>query len=161
MNKKTLIIILIIDVLVMIGAGGYIVMQLGSRQNINAIIRSRPAVQQQAGVRASAQQRSATSAVGKPASVAMKQSAAARRILFTYRNSKPAAVSVSGDFTNWKAVPMTKGANHVWSVSLPLEPGDFCYGYQVDGRFILDPNNPRSVKNDRGIRCSFLLVKPK
>ncbi|MCB4757362.1 MAG: glycogen-binding domain-containing protein [Elusimicrobia bacterium] len=74
-----------------------------------------------------------------------------RRILFTYRNSKPKGVEIVGSFNNWKPLRMKKGANYIWSTMIPLEPGDYTYNYLVDGKVVRDPNNPRTAPEGRSL----------
>ncbi|HOW28327.1 MAG TPA: glycogen-binding domain-containing protein [Elusimicrobiota bacterium] len=78
-------------------------------------------------------------------------SSSPRRILFTYRNSKPRVVEIVGSFNNWKPLRMKRGANHVWSAMVTLDPGDYTYNYIADGKVIRDPNNPRTAPEGRSL----------
>jgi predicted carbohydrate-binding protein with CBM48 len=56
--------------------------------------------------------------------------------------SAPSAQSVelSGDFTNWKPVPLVRGAGGVWSISLPLAAGTHRVNARIDsGPWIVPP----------------------
>jgi enterochelin esterase family protein len=63
----------------------------------------------------------------------------------TFRLSAPAAQKVSirgGDIPNSSTRGvMTKGADGVWSVTIPLDPGAYRYTYNVDGLSVVDPRN--------------------
>ena len=72
---------------------------------------------------------------GKPAIV--------NGVLFTYKNRKAAAVSISGNFSSWKPAKMTRGKDGVWFYF--LSNNDFTgrveYKFNVDGLWTEDPNN--------------------
>jgi predicted carbohydrate-binding protein with CBM48 len=56
--------------------------------------------------------------------------------------SAPSAQSVelSGDFTNWKPVPLVRGTGGVWSIELPLAAGTHRVNARIDGgRWIVPP----------------------
>jgi enterochelin esterase family protein len=62
------------------------------------------------------------------------------------------------DFDSNMQIPMTKGANGIWSVTLgPLNPSPYLYNIQIDGRSIPDPNNFRIFSGQK-YRKSILLV---
>jgi enterochelin esterase family protein len=47
-----------------------------------------------------------------------------------------------------KGVPMVKGADGVWSVTLgPFQPGVYGYGFLIDGVLTTDPRNPLSCES--------------
>lgn len=97
----------------------------------------------------------AAPAASEPSPAVSAADAGTRRILFTYRNSKPRRVEIIGAFNNWTPEPLRRGANHVWSISIPLAPGDYTYAYLVDGNVVRDPNNARTSEGR-----SLLTVKP-
>jgi hypothetical protein len=51
------------------------------------------------------------------------------------------AVSLAGDFNGWRpeTTPLTRGADGVWMVQLPLQRGTFSYSFVVDGKWVEDP----------------------
>jgi len=50
------------------------------------------------------------------------------------------SVEVSGDFTNWKAVALVRGAGGAWSITLPLARGTHRVNARIDGgRWIVPP----------------------
>ncbi|GAB3167380.1 esterase [Telluribacter humicola] len=56
---------------------------------------------------------------------------------------KASEVTVSGDFSPGKPLPLTKGASGVWTVTTgPLRPDYYTYTLMVDGVRTVDPKNP-------------------
>ena len=64
-------------------------------------------------------------------------------ILFTYRDRAAKAVALAGEFNGWSptANPMTRGDDELWSVVVPLKPGEQPYKFVVDGTWFADPEN--------------------
>lgn len=64
-------------------------------------------------------------------------------IQFTYTDANAKSVCWAGAFNGWNATanPMTKGANGVWSVVLPLPAGEQQYKFVVDTQWFADPEN--------------------
>ncbi len=84
-----------------------------------------------------------------------------RNILFQYRSRKARNVSVIGDFNDWTPQSLTKEKNYVWKITMTLEPDKYLYNYLVDGKVILDPYNRKSEPNtSRGFKSSVLELKP-
>lgn len=81
-------------------------------------------------------------------------------IEFTYENPDAEKVSVAGDFNDWstEANPMTKGENGVWRTSIEIPAGKYEYKFVVDGNYITDPNNPKTVPDPYGGENSLLVV---
>jgi hypothetical protein len=62
------------------------------------------------------------------------------------------------DFNGWKAVPMTKGSDGVWTATVPLSAGTHAYKFLVNGKdWMFDPDNPNRTKAD-GIENSAVDV---
>ena len=63
----------------------------------------------------------------------------------------PAAlqVSLAGDFNNWdlKAMPMRKGPDGVWHLSVALKPGRHEYRFFADGAWQDDPAAQQRIAN--------------
>lgn len=77
--------------------------------------------------------------------------AAQAPVSFTYTDPKAKSVQIAGDFNAWtKPFPMAKKGD-VWtrSFGLPAD-GRIEYKFVVDGRWILDPANPKSIDNGVG-----------
>jgi len=78
-------------------------------------------------------------------------------ILFTYKNRDAQDVMIAGSFSKWESIPMNRSRQGVWyfflknrKLSLKIE-----YKYNVDGIWIMDPQN--NWKSDDG-NGSFLSV---
>jgi hypothetical protein len=72
------------------------------------------------------------------------------------------AVSLVGDFNDWdeSATPMApRGADGIWSVTVPLAPGRYQYSFLVDGvTWVADPGAPRALEDDFGRPNSVVTV---
>ena len=72
----------------------------------------------------------------------------------TFRFKAPAAttVSLAGDFTDWqkRAIPMQKGKDGIWLVTVELMPGKHNYRFIVDGEWRDDPDCSLRVPNPYG-----------
>ncbi len=86
-----------------------------------------------------------------------------RTVTFRIRFPQATTVTLTGDWLatpqtpTGGAVPMTKDADGVWSVtSAPLEPTGHLYFFTVDGQAIADPINPRMKLR---VRTSASLVE--
>ncbi|HEX6463591.1 MAG TPA: alpha/beta hydrolase-fold protein [Vicinamibacterales bacterium] len=86
-----------------------------------------------------------------------------RTVTFRIRFPQASTVTLTGDWLatpqtpTGGAVPMTKGADGVWTVtSDPLEPTVHLYFFTVDGQAIADPINPRMKLR---VRTSASLVE--
>lgn len=159
-DKRVYLSILIADLFVM--AGAFFVLQdrwrLAHLLNVSpagapSFSPQAPAEPEEARPSQEQPRSNASSALRAPRSAAE----APRHILFAYRHSKPTRVELIGSFNGWKPRPMKKGADHVWSLNVPLSPGDYTYNFVVDGRVIRDPNNRRTAAEGR----SLLTVKPR
>jgi anti-sigma factor RsiW len=64
-------------------------------------------------------------------------------VTMNLRAPKAHQVSVAGTFNKWKtdANVLTKQENGVWTISIPLKPGEYSYMFVVDGKaWVTDPN---------------------
>jgi 1,4-alpha-glucan branching enzyme len=72
----------------------------------------------------------------------------------TFRFSSPEAMSVLlvGDFTHWqqRGIPMQKGKDGIWVVTVELPPGKHTYRFIVDGDWRDDPECTLRVPNPYG-----------
>lgn len=72
------------------------------------------------------------------------------------------SVTLAGDFNNWNvsAHPMIYDSPlDIWTITLPLEPGQYEYKFYVDGRvWWNDPSAPK-VPNVWGSENSYLDVE--
>jgi 1,4-alpha-glucan branching enzyme len=72
----------------------------------------------------------------------------------TFQLNAPEATKVllAGDFTDWqkRAIPLKKGNDGVWIVTVQLAPGTHNYLFMVDGEWREDPECPTRVPNPYG-----------
>jgi hypothetical protein len=79
-------------------------------------------------------------------------------ILFTYFGLRNEEVSVCGNFSNWRCIPMKKNKFGVFHVLVPTEFYDrkeqqmrkFEYKFQVDNIFEFDPENQNKISDGSG-----------
>lgn len=64
------------------------------------------------------------------------------KIHFEYKNSSAKTVSLTGSFTRWKEIKMTK-QNGVWRSEVYILPGRYLYHFVVSGKKTLDPARPK------------------
>lgn len=65
-----------------------------------------------------------------------------KTLTLRYRAPDADSVKASGNFPG-SPVPMTKGGDGIWSVTLgPLAPNMYFYSFNVDGISVIDPSNP-------------------
>jgi anti-sigma factor RsiW len=86
------------------------------------------------------------------------------RVIVTMNLYAPEAdrVTVAGTFNKWKtdANALRKGENGYWTISLPLQPGDYTYMFVVDGRaWVTDPNAQTYRDDGFGNKNAVLRVK--
>ena len=65
---------------------------------------------------------------------------------FTYRHKSANAVSLIGDFSDWKSIPMEKKEDSFF-LWIPLKDGEYRYKFIVDGEEKLDPANPQKERD--------------
>ncbi len=82
--------------------------------------------------------------------------------VFTFYAADAKKVEIAGDFNNW--VSSTEGQMEniekgVWARVLHLEPGKYRYKFVVDGKWIIDPKNPKIERDLSGNVNSLLEIK--
>lgn len=70
-------------------------------------------------------------------------------------------VELPGDFNGWQGEKTPMIMDTSYSATLELYPGNYAYQISVDGKYMLDPNNPETRSNGMGGYNSILNVKPK
>ena len=61
---------------------------------------------------------------------------------FRYKAPDATSVELMGEWNGWKAVPMTKGDDGVWTVKVSLSTGTHAYKFLVNGSdWVFDPDN--------------------
>lgn len=87
-----------------------------------------------------------------------------KKYLFTYKpKGKPKKVNLFGQFNSWDRgnLPMDDSdGNGVYEIGIPLDPGRYEYKFFVDGKELIDPNNPVKVPNGLGDFNSILIIEP-
>jgi anti-sigma-K factor RskA len=71
-------------------------------------------------------------------------------------------VAVAGTFNKWKADThiLTRQENGVWTVSIPLKPGEYSYMFIVDGKaWVTDPNAETYRDDGFGNRNAVMRVR--
>jgi len=76
-----------------------------------------------------------------------------REVLFTFEAPGHAKVQIAGDFNNW--TPQRLDFNelqdqHVWKMAICLRPGTYQYKYLVDGSWVHDPENNKTIDDFLG-----------
>ena len=81
---------------------------------------------------------------------------------FTLRGFKNAkSVMLAGDFNEWRERDIwMKQTADGWQITYALGPGNYQYKFIVDGKWIIDPQNPKVVTGEGGHSNSFLVVAP-
>ncbi len=71
-------------------------------------------------------------------------------------------VNLFGTFNGWNRnnLPMKADANGVYHIAVPLEAGRYEYKFFVDGKELIDPNNPVKTPNGMGDFNSVLEMSP-
>jgi 1,4-alpha-glucan branching enzyme len=81
-------------------------------------------------------------------------------VLFRISAQGAAAVAVVGDFNGWDPArgAMSKTANGWWEVHLTIEPGQYQYGFVIDGEHVPPPNPYATVEDGFGGLNGLLVV---
>lgn len=84
------------------------------------------------------------------------------QVLFRYVDPAATAksVKVNGNFNNWVELPMTQVSAGVWELQAPLQPGEYNYGFLVDGNWTVDPLNRDRTVDEFGNPLSVVNVVP-
>jgi len=68
-------------------------------------------------------------------------------------------VNIAGDFNAWEMTTLAlRKTDSVWKITLELKPGAYQYKFLVDGEWVNDPNNVRTVPNQFGSLNNVLEV---
>lgn len=61
---------------------------------------------------------------------------------FRYKAPDATTVELMGEWNGWKAVPMAKGDDGVWTAKVELATGTHAYKFLVNGKdWLFDPDN--------------------
>lgn len=78
---------------------------------------------------------------------------------FRYKAPDAKGVELMGEWNGWKAIPMTKGDDGVWTAKVTLSTGTFAYKFLVNGTdWVLDPDNSAKKSVD-GVENSAVEIK--
>mgnify|MGYP000592535640 CR=1 FL=1 len=82
-----------------------------------------------------------------------------RFVEFSLKMPKARSVKLAGDFNKWNAdkLPLSKNGSR-WKTILTLPVGSYKYLYKIDGKFVLDPLNPKTTYHNSR-KVSLLIVK--
>ncbi len=72
--------------------------------------------------------------------------------------NEPQKVCIAGDFTQWQAVRMRKQKDGSYVLAVPLPKGAYQYKFQVDGNWLLDPDNHANTLNPYGTLNSLIEI---
>ncbi len=83
-------------------------------------------------------------------------------VVFSLRAPEAKAVALAGEFNGWDPAlhPMERGSGGVWTVRVALPPGTYQYRFVVDGKWMADPENPATVKNNYNEDNSLFTLTP-
>ena len=86
-----------------------------------------------------------------------------RKVSFSFYSPDAKAVSVVGDFNQWRpdAHPMRINAGGEWQKSVFLAPGTYEYKFKADDQWELDVQNPKICENSFGTQNNFIVVEKK
>lgn len=74
----------------------------------------------------------------------MPDTAVAAEHEFRHKAPQAQKVELMCDFNGWKAVPMTRNADGVWTTKVTLQPGPHAYKFLVNGsQWVFDADNPK------------------
>lgn len=95
------------------------------------------------------------------AAVQRPRRAASKHVLLAVHVGAAREVSVTGDFTKWSAdgIPLLRGPQGDWHVTLKLAPGSYQYRLLVDGTWRDDPCASTRVPNPYGTENCVLVVQ--
>lgn len=83
------------------------------------------------------------------------------QVLFRYYgNTSTMDVQVTGTFNDNVDLPLTKKSGNVWELQVELQPGEYNYGFKVNGQWTVDPLNRSKTIDDFGRPFSVLKVDP-
>ena len=82
-------------------------------------------------------------------------------LYLTRRDVAPERVLVAGEFNDWlpdSGVELERHEDGSWTKSIRLRPGRYEYKLVVDGKWVVDPSNPRQVANAAGSTNSVVEI---
>jgi len=82
----------------------------------------------------------------------VKRDPKAKKVEFSLVAPEAKSVFIAGDFNQWNpsSLPLKKGRQGIWKISLPLDPGQYEYRFFVDEEWQNDPVCSSFVENPFG-----------
>ena len=78
---------------------------------------------------------------------------------FRYKAPDAKSVELMGEWNGWKAIPMNKGSDGVWTTKVTLSAGTHGYKFLVNGTdWVFDPDNSNKKSVD-GVENSAVEIK--
>jgi Glycogen recognition site of AMP-activated protein kinase len=85
--------------------------------------------------------------------------AAVRKVEMSFDAPLALQVNLAGDFNGWEMTRLAlRKTDGLWKITLELKPGTYQYKFLVDGEWVNDPNNVRTVANQFGSLNNVLEV---
>ena len=85
-----------------------------------------------------------------------------KKTVFTFSAPQAQNVEIAGDFNNWVAdqeSKLEKMTDGVWVKTFSLQPGRYQYKFIVDGKWVVDPNNPATELDKSGNTNSLMEIR--
>ena len=80
-------------------------------------------------------------------------------VIFNIYSPSASSVSLNGSWVGGENIQLTKNSEGVWSTTIdPIEPSMYHYNIIIDGISILDPSNPKAMRD--GTRYASTLIIP-
>ncbi|HEY9428571.1 MAG TPA: glycogen-binding domain-containing protein [Gemmatimonadaceae bacterium] len=98
------------------------------------------------------------SAAGAVADFAAERGAG-NDVTLRVRAPKARTVEVAGDFTNWVALPLARGADDWWTVTLPMSDGTHQLSVRLDGSAWVVPPGLVTITDESGV-SGLLVISP-
>lgn len=97
---------------------------------------------------------------GFPYSIMVKKNRKIKQVIqFNPSGKNYKNVQIAGTFNDWNPVNANlQLVDGIWQTSVVLNPGVYQYQLVLDGKWMLDPNNPNKDENDKGGANSRMTV---
>lgn len=99
----------------------------------------------------------------KPNKTKPKPKVKRRRITFVLKQPNAREVQLLGDFNQWnpRKHPMRREKDGAWKKIVMIPPGRYEYLFQVDGKWVPDPDNKALTRNCFGTFNNVINVTPR
>ena len=84
-----------------------------------------------------------------------------KNVQFALTKVKAKTIQIAGEFNNWdpSKSALTRDKAGKWSISFPLRNGSYQYKYVIDGQWVIDPQNKKTMETEIGGMNSVITVK--